>query len=243
MRRWVVISVLVLMAAGAVVVGLRHRKKEKWHPPIVLVRAGTFRAAVNCHPGLERGCELTYPPPVGKDRWRVIVWIDAFWADAGLVTREQYEACRQQGACPGNQAPPELVRRCEASAFAWVTFDDARTYCAWRGWRLPTPDEFERMGRWTDGRSHPWGNDPGSLCDHRPSPEGIRDLTLFGQWVSSPSGVGGSQGATYSYSFQPFTDGTSPFRCVRSFTDGPDAGKAKVWPQQDDPWLEGGPDW
>ncbi|KAB2908056.1 MAG: formylglycine-generating enzyme family protein [Kofleriaceae bacterium] len=243
MRRWWIVAVGLIIAIGAVALGVRYRAREVWRPSVVVVPAGTFRASILCDVGFDRGCWLSDRPPEGKGRWRVTVWLDAFWADAGQVTREQYESCRKSGACRGMQDPPNELARCNASSLAWVTFDDARAYCASRGWRLPTPDEFERMARWTDGRRFAWG-DRGSPspCDRRPTPEGIRDLNLFGEWVAAPTGEGGNQGYPRSYDFRPFTDGTSPFRCVRSLRSGPNAGKAVVWPQQDDPWLLGGPD-
>jgi hypothetical protein len=252
MRPWIIVIAVTAVAAGVIVFAVLGRKRTVQRPANVLVPAGTFRASYECAPGFERGCDAV--SPTGRPRYRVIVWLDAFWADAGLIKREAYEACRQVGACTGTQDLSKDSWPCNARSFAWVTFDDARAYCAWRGGRLPTADEFERMGRWTDGRRYAGGESSvRSQCDMRESPERIRELNLFDQWVASPTGEAGKQGGVASWHFTPGREGMSPFRCVRSLKSGPNPGRALVWPHQDewwlpvwppqdDPWLDGGPD-
>jgi formylglycine-generating enzyme required for sulfatase activity len=51
---------------------------------------------------------------------------------------------------------PPLGR--ERHPMVLVTHEEAAFYCAWRGSRLPTQDEWERAARGPTGRVYPWGN-------------------------------------------------------------------------------------
>lgn len=216
----------------------------------IYVPAGNFRARTVCSRRFQRACKLSYAPPIGKSRHRVLMWLDAFWTDADLVRLDDYQACRSAGACSAFAAPvaPQLEDdTCGYNQLARVPWADAEAYCHWRGARLPTPDEYERMARWTDGRRWADGRAPSGseVCARRPSPEGIRNLNVTGQWTTTATdgaavrmGFVGSTG----YSEPDLATATSAFRCVRSAYPTPTPGLASVAADQSDPWLLGGPD-
>lgn len=83
-----------------------------------------------------------------------------FWIDATPVTNKQYAAFvaatgRRQPSLWGPDGYEEPDAECPVVG---VTFADAEAYATWAGKQLPTPAQFEKAARGTDGRKYPWGD-------------------------------------------------------------------------------------
>jgi formylglycine-generating enzyme required for sulfatase activity len=162
-------SLVVLAGAGRIV------RVERVDDEL-LVPAGRFTMGISSEPDeletLAEACRQAMPPvpkswgDVCREWIREVtqqeqreVFLDAFWIDRTEVTAAAYRACIEAGACPleplfaGDERhlAPELP-------MVNVTWQDAQTFCKWKGKRLPTEAEWEKAARGTDGRIWPWGN-------------------------------------------------------------------------------------
>ena len=91
------------------------------------------------------------------------VSLSAYEIDRTEVTQEAFAACVDAGACPVPACEWDPVVRAQHPVVC-VTWTDARDYCAWAGKRLPTEAEWEKAARGTDGRLHPWGDEPATCA-------------------------------------------------------------------------------
>jgi formylglycine-generating enzyme required for sulfatase activity len=87
------------------------------------------------------------------------VFVSSFWIDRYQVTNAQYRKCVEAGGClpPKDRQAFDDTDRAQHPVTN-VTWAQARTYCQWKGKRLPTEAEWEKAARGTDGRRYPWGN-------------------------------------------------------------------------------------
>lgn len=115
--------------------------------PMVLIPAGEFQMGSNDRLA-DEGPQHT-------------VRLGDYSIDKYEVTNLQY---REFIEATGRRAPDHFENRAYPAGKAdhpvtFVTWFDARDYCAWAGKRLPTEQEWEKAARGVDAYIFPWGND------------------------------------------------------------------------------------
>lgn len=135
-----------------------------------------------------------------------------FELDAFETTEQAYAACVTAGACAAVALTGEPGR-----AVSGLTRAEATAYCAYRGGRLPSDDEWTFAAGGPKARRYPWG-DTGAVCRRAvwgivggpcgfgsmgpeltgvhpdgASPEGVQDLAgNVAEWVAGDAGGEGA---------------------------------------------------
>lgn len=136
-------------------------------PDAILIRSGTFMMGSNelevadalamCR--VEPARDDCTEEDFGTEYAPHEVLLSSFWIDRTEVTVARYRQCVAAGRCA---TPPFAAggARFDRPDFpvTLVTWNDARTFCAWAGGRLPTEAEWERAARGAALRRFPWGN-------------------------------------------------------------------------------------
>ena len=98
-----------------------------------------------------------------NERPQGVMYVEEFWIDKYEVTNHQYsefvEKTGHRKPGPPSRYARKLVHlRGVNQPVTYVSWDDAHSYCRWKGKRLPTEAEWEKAVRGTDGRTWPWGD-------------------------------------------------------------------------------------
>ena len=90
-------------------------------------------------------------------------FLNNFFMDVYEVSNQEYKKCVTGRVCvePSSKSTSRYSNYYDNESFSNypvlnITWDMAKTYCEWRGARLPTEAEWEKAARGIDGRSHPW---------------------------------------------------------------------------------------
>jgi formylglycine-generating enzyme required for sulfatase activity len=95
------------------------------------------------------------------------VYLDAYYIDKYEITNAMYNVCVGKGIC---REPVyhwfDNDLRYSQNPVVYITWIMAKTYCEWRGARLPTEAEWEKAARGKDEFIYPWGNDFDALLSN-----------------------------------------------------------------------------
>jgi formylglycine-generating enzyme required for sulfatase activity len=125
------------------------------------------------------------------------VTVGPFWMDIHEVTTAMYQLCVAAGTC---NPPREFKSEGRESYFGnkdfadypvvFVSWEDAKNYCAWAGRELPTEAQWEYAARGSaDFRRFPWGDQSptNNLANYDFT---VRDTTRVGSFPNGASSFG-----------------------------------------------------
>lgn len=152
--------------------------------------------------------------------------LDEFWIARTPVTNAQYQVFvratgYQAPAHWSNGAPPKSK---EQHPVVKVSWEDAQKFCGWAGVSLPGERQWEKAGRWSDGRTYPWGEagPDGRRCNFANQ---VGDTTAVGSYPegASPYGVLDMAGNVWEWCEDLYRPGEQ-YRVLRggSFGDSAD---------------------
>ena len=138
------------------------------------------------------------------------VMLDSFYMDIYEVTRIRYKECVANGVCsePGDVPSLSSFYAYPNYPMAVVDWNQSKTYCEWRGARLPTEAEWEKAARGTDGRTYPWGEefDPAYVnvnYDYQKEPYGPAEVGTY-EKGQSPYGMYDMSGNVWEWVSDPY---------------------------------------
>ncbi len=95
----------------------------------------------------------------------VAVELEPYYIDQFEISNASYQTCVLAGACQpptitSSQTPPDYYGPTIYTNYPVINLDwnMARTFCEWRGARLPTETEWEEAARGSESLNYPWGD-------------------------------------------------------------------------------------
>jgi formylglycine-generating enzyme required for sulfatase activity/serine/threonine protein kinase len=124
------------------------------------------------------------------------VYLEAFYMDVYEVTNAMYARCVEAGACSEPYSNKSSTRdfyygnaTFDDYPAIYVSWEQARDYCEWRGARLPSEAEWEKAARGgLEGKLYPWG-DQELDCSLVNFYECGRDTVKVGSYASNDFGL------------------------------------------------------
>ena len=218
-------------------VGVPSVIPDSTNVPMVLIPEGQFTMGSDADDALAEcqkyssDCDRSYyedeePPHT--------VSLSAFYIDKYEVTNALYADCVNAGACrppteTSSDTRPSYYGNSEFDNFPviYVDWNMAKTYCEWRGARLPTEAEWEKAARGTNGRTYPWGEELDKIYANYNID--IGDTTAVGSYEigKSPYGVYDMAGNVWEWVADRYSD-TYYQDSPLSNPLGPDSGQERV---------------
>lgn len=116
--------------------------------------------------------------------------LDAFYIDDYEITNALYKDCVAAGGGCEAPADPFLYNNAARAShpIVRVDWDMARSYCEWRGARLPTEAEWEKAARGENALTYPWNGDSINVNYANYDSTGTKAVGSY-PFVRSPYGI------------------------------------------------------
>jgi len=132
---------------------------------LILIPAGTFTMGATAEqqedfirfPGSAQWIDRT-APLVESSGPAHEVNLDSFYIFKFDVTNAQYQAFVRATGHQNSRNSNNTRYNGPNQPVTGVTWNDARSFCAWAGAQLPTEAQWEKAARGTEGFIYPWGN-------------------------------------------------------------------------------------